>query len=84
MALTFDNDGAENQTRPESVNFTVADGKVYAAFVATGKVKLSNAKQNRNFQTLQRVAVSANMVLFSQKLALAPPTMLLIVRMLRM
>lgn len=49
VALTFDNDGAENQTRPESVNFTVADGKVYAAFVATGKVKLSTPNKTETF-----------------------------------
>lgn len=49
LALTYDNKGAENMTRPESVNFTVADGKLYAAFVATGKVKLTSPNKTETF-----------------------------------
>ena len=49
LALTYDNEGAENMTRPESVNFTVADGKLYAAFVATGKVKLTSPNKTETF-----------------------------------
>lgn len=49
LALTFDNAGAENMTRPESVNFTVADSKLYAAFVATGKVKLTSPNKTESF-----------------------------------
>ena len=51
--IAWENKGLEVKTQPESINFTVANGKVFAAFVATGHVKLTTPNKSENFSFAQ-------------------------------
>ena len=51
--IAWEDKGLEVQTQPESINFTVANSKVFAAFVATGHVKLTTPNKSENFSFAQ-------------------------------
>lgn len=51
--IAWEDKGSEATTQPESINFTVANGKVFAAFVATGHVKLTTPNKSESFSFSQ-------------------------------
>ena len=51
--IAWEDKGSDLQTQPESINFTVANGKVFAAFVATGHVKLTTPNKSESFSFSQ-------------------------------
>ena len=51
IAWKDSNTGA--QTQPESINFTVANSKVFATFVATGDVTITTPNKSENFSFAQ-------------------------------
>ena len=51
--IAWEDKGSEATTQPESIYFTVANGKVFAAFVATGHVKLTTPNKSESFSFSQ-------------------------------